>query len=69
MKHIFTATLKVVRHHGKEVIGHGANKVHTIESKDEDEAREKLESFYKKKGEDSKVKFELRNVDIEPTIK
>lgn len=69
MKHLFTAKLKVVRHHGNEQIGHGTDKFHLIEADSETEAREKLEDFYKKKGEHSKAQFELRGVDIEPIIK
>ena len=69
MKHFITAKLKAVRHHGKEAIGHGAEKFHIIEAKNEDEAREKLDNFYKKKGEEAGVKYALKNVDIEPTIK
>jgi hypothetical protein len=69
MKSLFIAKMKVAKimvhvPHRSPILSAFVDKVHIIEAKDETDAREKLNSFYHKKG-----KYEFKHVDIEEVIK
>lgn len=63
MNNLFLANVRV--NNGFIII----SKIHLVEAADENEASNKVHNFYEKKSEETKRKWKIISLDLEPSIK